>query len=523
MHESPKVRIIGQCPLSAAQALERFTQDGPSSLLDLGGEYVVVIEHEQACYLITSRYGLCQYYYTVHRGKLFHGDTLLDVLRESGIRWSWNWRALTDIAQLDHVLEVDTLHAEIHRTPAASVLHFQSGKINITSLSWEQLHPPCPASPDLALAAFNQAVAGSMQQDSIVSMSGGFDSRVILSSLLAQGCEPELLAMGARDSTDVVIARQIASSLDLDLSVVELAPEDYLRWGRRIVELTSGAKTAWNWHTYLYSRHAPSGRTFFVGTNGELAKSGSYWSLDKGVCSQLADAVAGPLALRSYWSLASTLKFRRVFKKEELGGLHRGLASQFADGEQRARVQRMIGLCHNGFLDGIDRFYLEQRVRNFHGQGQKLYSENVTPLTPFLDSEWCRVIWNLKRSWKLGMNWHRFAIQQNWPTLLDFPITGTAVPPLPKAPPLYWLPSGRETVIPYARYAEWFQRDPLSGFIRENAALLSNLIEPALVGTILDEHQKHQSRTRTLSFLLTMIFWCMAIDQLPSHEHVQQA
>lgn len=518
LHEGSRVKIIGQCPLTAVQILERLGENGPSSLLDLGGQYVVVIEDKQECHLITSPYGLCQYYYTVHNGKLFHGDTLLDVLRASGLCWSWNLRALTDLAQLDYVLEDETLHTKIHRTPAASVLHFQNGEMNVTSLSWEQLHPRSPANADLALTAFNEAVAGSMHEDSVVSMSGGFESRVILSSLLAQGCTPGLLTMGYSDSTDVFIARQIASELDLDLTIVELVPEDYLKWGQRIVELTSGTKTAWNWHTYLYSRQAPSGRTFFVGTNGGFAKSGSYWGLDKGICSQLANTISGPLALQCFWVLASTLKLRRVFKKEELGGLHPGLARQFEDYEQRARVRRMIGLCHNEFLDGIDRFFLEQRVRNFHGHGLKLYCENVAPLTPFLDREWCRIVWNLKRSWKLGTNWHRFAIQQNWPGLLEFPIAGTAVPLAPKAPPLYWLRSGRQAVTPYARYAEWFQRDPLSGFIRENVALLADLIEPGLVFSIADEHQKYQSRTRTLSFLLTMIFWCMALDELQSQK-----
>jgi hypothetical protein len=85
-----------------------------------------------------------------------------------------------------------------------------------------------------ALNVFNDANKKWLDERAVVSMSAGFDSRVILSSVLSAGYKPRLLSMGYDNSTDVVVSRSISSDLDLPLDVVSLEADDYIKYGKRI-------------------------------------------------------------------------------------------------------------------------------------------------------------------------------------------------------------------------------------------------------------------------------------------------
>ena len=184
------IRMFGDCPLDQEALRRRFADRGVSGLRELPGEYVIVVEDGDDCHLISSESGAVQYYYTVREGRFFHDETVLGVLRRSGLSWRWNWQALADLTILDHVVGDDTLHPDIQRVPPASVLHFQGGALTRALQSWEDRFPAGPSDPQAALTAFNGAVRDALSEEAVVSMSGGFDSRAILSSAIAQGARP---------------------------------------------------------------------------------------------------------------------------------------------------------------------------------------------------------------------------------------------------------------------------------------------------------------------------------------------
>jgi asparagine synthase (glutamine-hydrolysing) len=81
-------------------------------------------------------------------------------------------------------------------------------------------------------------------------------------------------------------------------------------------------------------------------------------------------------------------------------------------------------------LPGLTRYYFEQRVPNFYANGIKMYMDSSQWRSPFHSRRWIDQIWNLPASWKLGSNWHRFAIAKNMPKLLEFPEENGLVPKL---------------------------------------------------------------------------------------------
>jgi len=161
----------------------------------------------------------------------------------------------------------------------------------------------------------------------------------------------------------------------------------------------------------------------------------------------------------------------------------------------------------------LDRFYLEQRVRNFIANGLQLYGESSRWRAPFLGREWTRLVWQLPRAWKLGSKWHRFAIWRNEPRLLNFPEEGLGHNMTKSIPWLYW--SGvrrRVPIVGYADYRGWFAHGCLADYLMDRAERLGAIIAPATVRAIVAQQRRHASRTRVLSFLLSLIHWMDRVD-----------
>ncbi len=504
-----QIKLIGHCTLNTDAITRKFAENGASDLVNLPGNYVILIEKPEECYIITSPYGACQYYYTIKDNQLFHHETVLGVLKDSQISWSWNWQSLADLILIDHTLELDTLHPDIHRVPSGSILHFKQGKLDISTLSWEELNPPQRSSAKQAVNTFNQEVEAWITDDVVVSMSGGFDSRLILGSVLKQGYKPFLVTMGHSESTDVVISKQIADHFGLDLSLIELNLEDYFKFGQTIAALTNGTKSSRHWHTYVYTYQAQlnPNQLMYVGTNGGFAKNFYY---DKGIQAIYKNITASIPTLYQLWKG----RLKPFFTPDELNQIAPELVQEFSEEKKQERIQRLIKLSHEQLLGGLERFYLEQRVQNFMGNGMKLYSANVNWRAPFMSREWVRDIWNLDRKWRLGNNWHRYAIEKTYPQLMKFPEQGEFGKKMKsQAPSFYWREKRQKApIISYAKYPEWFQQTFVKEFILDHADLLSDRIAPKGIQSIVEDHQKTGKRLMPMAFLVTQIFWQMNLN-----------
>ena len=510
------LKLLGHCALSREQIKYMFAHGDIERLCGLQGEYVIVIDNDSDCWIITSPNDVIGYFYCMHNSKLYHGDSVVEVFKNSGLAWDWNYKALADMFQLDHVLGDETLHTKIHRVPAGSILHY-NGNVRIhTPGTFQPLfrHRGNCSAPKEASDAFNEELATSLGNDHVVmSMSAGFDSRVILGGLLSHDCNPTLLTMGSSRSTDVTVAEHIANSIGLDILTVSLEAEDYLNYGHQIVEITNGTSKAWNWHTYVYLEKANLGNTpLYVGTNGEFARS-HY--LDYGIISRILEFPSYQKLVTPYREFIHALWLRRLgksFNAKELAQLNSQFRKELVD-EEHNHSHHICDLSSSYSLPaGLDRFYLEQRVRCSMGNGIRIHLRFTPVRTPFLSRKWISIIWNLPRYWKTGNRWHRFYLKENYPRLLDFQEQGRRNNMRDKPPTLYWVPLfNRSNVIPFANYREWFRQDLICDFICSNRQILSDLVSPRLVADIINEHREQGNRLNAVAFLLTMVFWILNI------------
>jgi hypothetical protein len=507
------VDIHGAC-FADRDTIVRLADSGDyAKLVTLGGNYSLVIRTRTATLLIASAFGPPNLFYVYRSDRLFHAARVLDVVREARIDWSWNWRAVADLTALEHCVDDETLHADVSKLGPGMVVRCDEQGLAKWRLPWEERTRCFNPSPRGAVDALSESAVRQAGSDPIVSMSAGFDSRLLLACLLAAGLKPKLITMGAATSTDAVVSTAIARKFGLSIDTIELNESDYRDAGDDIVQISGGAKTLQNWHTYLYAKGAglPPSAHLFIGSNGEAART---YYLDKGVAARMIDALGSSQAKRAFWRR----KLQPIFTSDELQLLAAPLSQQFGPERLAARAQRLCSLTPGSLLAGLDTFYTEQRVSNFIANGLALVAAHACPVTPMLDQAWMAQIWNLPRRWKLDCAWHRYAIERLCPALLSFPEEKTGQPMRATSRFLYWASRGSPSHrVPYVDYRSLLRKAELAANVKQHREELEALASPELITMVLDRHAAGADRLRAASFLITMLHLTRMVKADRSH------
>jgi len=440
-------KLHGESPWSAQRIIQETAAGVRVS--DLPGDFTAIatgtLDGRPQAKIVSSMVAARPYFACQTRdGRFVHGASVFDVVRAAGLPWRWNRRAINCLALFGHTIGEDTLHPNVRRLPYAATVTADGTSVRTVSHDheWSELFAPrSPTTMEEAISTLARVFEESAVTNAVVSLSAGFDSRLLLALALRRGDRPIALTMGHEASTDVIVARQIASALGLEHRVVRLEARDYLTHARAIVAATSGTKTAANWHTDLYVRRAglASNTVHFVGSNGEFARTfffdlgGVARAAAKGASVFIEPYVAARLARRAGRFPAPLLAG---------GPGPRGCALD------ATRASRALT---KGFLEALDCFYATERVRHFIGNGLALYAQHCAPRSPFLDARWMRAVAALPRRDRLGSNYHRQAVATLWPRLLDFPM-GLEPSLAPRAPALYY--ARRANVVGYSPFAE---------------------------------------------------------------------
>lgn len=507
---SSEVTIIGYCNKTAAELRRLFEEGKANQLLQLKGEYTIIFENNSIVTIITSYIGAMQYCY-YYDGKIFsHGKTILEIIKQVGLGWKWDWESVGDLSELENLTENRTLHKYVKKVPPGSILKFDKKLTIHSSKLIDTFKTRDTGDAVEAVEIFNEETSFWASSKPYLSLSGGFDSRTILSSMLKQNIYPTLVTLGKDETSDIEVAREIGKNFGLDHIVVNLEVDELIENGEHIARITNGSKPACHWHTHLYPRKAqvPNNESFYVGTLGEFARN---YYFDKGIAGMLLD-IYGVSGQEVFWK--SKLKRHRTFKDTELSLLSPEFAEELSKEGQQYRSKRNAKLSNGGVLTGGSRYYLEQRVPNFYANGITMYNDTTQWRSPFHNLEWLKIIWNLSDSWKLGSNWHRLAIKRNFPKLLSFSeekgfVNGRM---LSKAPPFYWLSvMQRMKYKSYDLSNEWYRDNKVREFVLDNRESLTDICEGVLVERVLNEHLGGENRVRAISFLLTMIFFKKAL------------
>ena len=119
--------------------------------------------------------------------------------------------------------------------------------------------------------------------------------------------------------------------------------------------------------------------------------------------------------IKAYWLARFQKRIGKFSKKNPFlqGGQSKSIESAYQINVDKRWAAK-------SFLNALDAFYVEQRVRHFIGAGLACYATYSKPRSPFLDSKWIESVSLLSRSWKRSSLYHSESIKKLTPSLSEF-------------------------------------------------------------------------------------------------------
>lgn len=449
----PALTLHGYSPADPSEIFNKVIAGSKPSALK--GDFILIAEGVDAesrkplTVFISTVVAAVPYFYYITAERCIHASNVLDCCKEAGLGWRWNQDAVAQLALFDHVLGNASLHEAISRVPSASIIKICDGKTErFTEPFWTELYANCryDSLPSDATELLLNILSELPTQRYALSLSAGYDSRVLLACLANLKKDVVTACMGGAGATDPRIAQQLAHSVGYNFQRIEIDPDNYLSSMESILKTTSGELVFEHWHTGIYAKKVGFNPTtiHLAGSNGEFARS---FFFDKGFVANFLDTLKFS---RWDWWLSRIYSVSRRIAPEIVTAL--GPTSDFAKrltAPQQVHAAYVPGLR---FGDGLDVFYATQRVRNFIGLGLALYRSAFQTMSPFLDVRFIRFAAHLPRHDKLANRLQKDIIGRLRTELLDFPTHESGIPMRSEAGPFYFLEHGRTKA--YQRHGE---------------------------------------------------------------------
>ena len=437
-----RTALVGYSPLdSQSLALQVAAGVKPSQL---PGDFTLIIEGETCdrlpyLSLVTSAVCATPYYVYHSHDQFVHGKNVFEVVSKAKISWQWDHQALNSLLFLSFPLGNDSLHQDVKRIDPATTYYFSQGQLTTIKDTFptDIFTSGDRISPNDALKIYNdvcdQYYANS---ETCLSLSGGYDSRVLLASLLKRGIKPIVGTEGDPNSHDVQTASAIAKDLALEHRIIQINATDYPKYAAKIVEATSGElllSGAWGSFLFLQQVEFPYKSLHLAGANGELYRT---FYFDKGILCHLADFCPSFL-LKQFFQSYLQYKQRQYsdFPREAFAWNQQPLNSD-SIGD---RCYQLSSQIPSNFSNRLDYFYTFYRVRNYIAKGLALYNLINPTSSPFLDYRVVMAGTKLNRKYKLNNFFHQQILLDSYPQLLNYPVNGTEITPKLTPNSFYWL------------------------------------------------------------------------------------
>lgn len=442
------------------------------------GTFVVVAESRIQTLIMTSHNGVLPYYYFFDGTRLFHGNTVSAVCVKASLAWKWNYTALGDYLSMNHTMNDATLHPLIKRTNPGEVVSAEWGKLYIRT-SYDQYDKRSATCPNDLIEELSEEVLTWWKSPlSILSISGGLDSRLLLAILMASNIRPPLLVCGQESAFDLQVAIKISTRFDLELTHTVVNIDDFIDACLTIPNQTNGLLPISHWPGVLFAKGVDN-KLVFVGFNGESARS--YYD-DSGLLSFLR---FGLNSTGSYGSKFWMRKFYKAFTQEEISEVDPRLAEEFSPRAYTSRIARLMG-SEPQLGRALERAFVNEYCRHKTGADVAALSLSVPWVAPFSSPRWTLLAKNLPYHWKLGSRFHRYAIGKLAPELLSLPeeCNHLGMTTFPNPSLKYWLNLEDKGKAPPFFDQKLYEDPALLDFINQSLTYLDDLVPVKLLRKI---------------------------------------
>jgi asparagine synthase (glutamine-hydrolysing) len=410
---------------------------GRGFLSRLQGAFCTVVLDERARQLVLASDLLGSYPLYWYNGphRFVFASELKAVLRDPAVKPELEPRALADYLTFGFLLGTKTLAKQVQLLPSASILTFcwDDGSCMIERY-WplHQAFEPWEGSRAVYVEELRQAFNGAVQralsegQDCGVSLSGGLDSRAILSAIDCAQTPISTYTLGVKGCADEVIADKLSRIAGTKHRFFELDKRylgEFLVNLRKMVSLTDGMYLSHGLTEMLALKFLQDAdfAVLLRGHGGELAKASLAWPLhtDRRIYQMHSKEEFVPCLLQRVNYISSRVKLHELFTEEWFapmeGAAHQSLEESIAD----------VPLCP---VDLCSYLYLEEHHRRFTVASLELFRNLFEVRLPFVDADFLTLLFRGQALWRDDTAIHRAIIGTNHPALLRVRNSNTGAP-----------------------------------------------------------------------------------------------
>lgn len=448
------------------------------------------------------------------------------LLAHPAVRRELNPAGLVDFLAFGHPIGTKTIFARINLLPAATLLRWAEGQLSARRYWSPQFRPEHNFTEDdledLRLR-FNHNVASVLAggQPCTVALSGGGDSRVVLSAMLALGTRPDTVTHSIPGATDAQLSALVALRANTRHHFYPVRGKELVGQVIPGIQLLAGRVAGIDVHPLCFLDDiAGYTRTILTGLAGNLYRAHNFIVERPGRFSSLS-ALADYI-IDNYNQLISVKELPELLTPDWYPAaqhpLHDSVLTALANSAE-----------HTSDISCLSaHFYLEERIRKYLTKGDAIVRREIETWHPFLDR------WLFIRSWKLPFSarfqnvLHSYIITRNAPELADIPFSYCYYDPS-EGLPLRRYPQGRlrrlitrlsqswerarhrlgivARGIPNYAYGDWL-RGPLRllvmDILLDNKTARRPYLRHETVRRWLDEHMAGHNHTGKLSALLSL-------------------
>lgn len=395
----------------------------------------VVDEKTKQLVLINDRLGSYFLYWFNGPQRFVFAPELKAVLRDPAIKAALDPRAVADYLTFGFLLGDKTLTEQVQLLPAASTLTYNWADggcrleryWNVEEMfqGWEGDQTEYVAA---LRQAFNAAVQRALAGDHKVgmSLSGGLDSRAILSAIDCGHLPISTYTLGIKGCADEVIARKLARRSGTQHRFCELDGRylgEFIDNLQKMVALTDGMYLT-HGLTEMLALQFLEDVDFAVllrGHGGELAKTSLAWPLHTDARIHHMDSAEEliPYLLGRVNYISGGVSLRELFTEPWY--------AQVA-GEARCSLEASLAKVRLSPADLCSYLYLMEHHRRFTVASLELFRSQFDVWLPFVDHEFLTVLFRAPSQWRDGTAIHRAIIGGNDPALLKVRNSNTGAP-----------------------------------------------------------------------------------------------
>lgn len=403
----------------------------------LRGEFALAIVDDSRSRLViaTDAVGSVPVYWTVDEGGFFFGSDLSAVIAAAGSAPALDAAAVADYVTIGAVLGSRTLAKGIQLLAPGTVLVYdwQDGRVSTHRyFDLAALFRPVASDPvrhlEQVQEAFTRAVDRALATDDTVglSLSGGLDSRAILSAVNGRASSLRTYTLGVEGCADQVIARQMARLAGTQHQFFELNRSylrDFLPNMAAMVLATDGMYLSHGLTEMLALQFLEQTgiQVLLRGHGGELAKAHLAWPLHTDArVYQLGSAedAASHLSTRANY-ISGQLPLEQLLRPE--------IAARAGSGSRASFTEAVTGKGLSAAA-ACSYLYLHELHRRFTVPSLELFRTRVDVRLPFVDRDFLAALLGAPPEWRDSTRIHVALARHGIPSLARVRNSNTGAP-----------------------------------------------------------------------------------------------